>query len=259
MKYSYTIDKLKKHYLSEINSCICDLKTKGKRKKQIPNILTASRIIAPIFIIPCAFFSSLPITIGVAGVFALTDMFDGVLARKLHATSNFGKELDPIADKIFACGLIIPLIPYNPIIIINLLLETVISAINLKSKLKENDPKTNMLGKIKTWSLSSLMVVNYCSLFFSLSSTISSILIAVTSILQVSTSIKYFKDDKLKDIKKNEIVENNNSTNISEKSKIHKKKPSVKSKVIDELTIDKNLLQNQNKQLGDYNKGALRK
>lgn len=33
---------------------------------------------------------------------AVTDMFDGYLARKLHATSTFGVVLDPFADKIFA-------------------------------------------------------------------------------------------------------------------------------------------------------------
>jgi CDP-diacylglycerol--glycerol-3-phosphate 3-phosphatidyltransferase len=40
---------------------------------------------------------------------AVTDLFDGMLARKLHAETPWGATLDPIADKILVTGVILGL------------------------------------------------------------------------------------------------------------------------------------------------------
>jgi CDP-diacylglycerol--glycerol-3-phosphate 3-phosphatidyltransferase len=45
---------------------------------------------------------------------ALTDLFDGILARALHAQSRWGAILDPIADKILVCGTILGLSALGP-------------------------------------------------------------------------------------------------------------------------------------------------
>src|SRR4051812_11080856 len=45
---------------------------------------------------------------------AITDYFDGWLARKLHAQSVWGAILDPIADKIAVGGVIVGLCALNP-------------------------------------------------------------------------------------------------------------------------------------------------
>ncbi|HXU99032.1 MAG TPA: CDP-diacylglycerol--glycerol-3-phosphate 3-phosphatidyltransferase [Caulobacteraceae bacterium] len=47
-------------------------------------------------------------------VAALTDFFDGWLARRLHATSLWGAILDPIADKVLVCGVILGLLTLGP-------------------------------------------------------------------------------------------------------------------------------------------------
>jgi CDP-diacylglycerol--glycerol-3-phosphate 3-phosphatidyltransferase len=47
-------------------------------------------------------------------VAALTDFFDGWLARRLHATSVWGAILDPIADKVLVCGVILGLLTLGP-------------------------------------------------------------------------------------------------------------------------------------------------
>jgi CDP-diacylglycerol--glycerol-3-phosphate 3-phosphatidyltransferase len=84
---------------------------------QIPNFLTLLRIILiPLLI--CAFYIpgmiSNVITAFIFGIAAITDYFDGYLARYLKVQSNFGKCLDPIADKLLVIIAIVMLIKFNP-------------------------------------------------------------------------------------------------------------------------------------------------
>ena len=82
---------------------------------KLPNFLTLLRI----FLLPLLIFliigsnSSFNLAILILFiVIALSDYFDGVIARKTNSTSEFGKMLDPIADKLFVVLLIITFI-YN--------------------------------------------------------------------------------------------------------------------------------------------------
>ena len=82
----------------------------------IPNILTLFRsfvaIILPLIIIYGGEIGALiaaPILI-LAG---LSDYFDGFYARKYNVTSNFGKVLDPVADKLLVVGVIFALASEN--------------------------------------------------------------------------------------------------------------------------------------------------
>ena len=84
--------------------------------KNIPNILTVFRIL----IIPVLVFSfyipGVTANIVAASLFLLasfTDFFDGYLARTMKAQSNFGKCLDPIADKLLVAVAIIMLIHFS--------------------------------------------------------------------------------------------------------------------------------------------------
>jgi CDP-diacylglycerol--glycerol-3-phosphate 3-phosphatidyltransferase len=47
-------------------------------------------------------------------VAALSDFVDGWLARRLHATTIWGAILDPIADKVLVCGVILGLLTLGP-------------------------------------------------------------------------------------------------------------------------------------------------
>ena len=88
----------------------------------IPNILTFGRILAApalaiVFLIferPAADWIALSIFI----IAAMTDFFDGWLARRLNQISEIGKMLDPIADKVMVLvGLMIVLANANPLAI----------------------------------------------------------------------------------------------------------------------------------------------
>ena len=177
-----------------------EFKNKNTRKKQIPNILTFSRLFSPLFIIPSALTGNLIATAIFTGLFAFTDAIDGVLARKLNCSSEFGRRLDPITDKVFATSLLIPITILNPIMLINLGLEGVIALINIHSQIENKSPKTNYIGKVKTWFLYSSILLGYLNTITNISNLLLNSFTSITAILQISAGIKYYKDYKNNDI-----------------------------------------------------------
>jgi len=73
-------------------------------KKQLPNILTYSRILVIPAIIPVFLYMDGGVSRWLCSTLFLyagiTDFFDGYLARAWHAHSKLGRFLDPIADKL---------------------------------------------------------------------------------------------------------------------------------------------------------------
>lgn len=144
-------DKILEKYKEQIYDAINDLKTKGKRHRQIPNILTALRLLSPCLILPAAATGNIPLTIGLAVGFGLTDVADGFIAKNWHLTSELGKDLDAITDKVFAGTLLLASSILNPILLVNLALEGAIAGINIKQKLSGNETESTKIGKFKTW------------------------------------------------------------------------------------------------------------
>jgi len=86
--------------------------------KGLPNLLTLSRILAipgicASFYLPGAWSAWLPLALFAAA--GITDWFDGYLARKWGEMSNLGRFLDPVADKLLVCAVILMLIAFERI------------------------------------------------------------------------------------------------------------------------------------------------
>ena len=204
-----------KQFMDEGKICFQEFKNPNTRYKQIPNMFTASRLLAPFFIIPSVLVGNLPLTAIFVTGFALTDAADGYFARKYNATSEFGRKLDALTDKLFAAALLIPLTVINPTLLPLLAMEGVISAINVKSQLNNNVPKTKYIGKIKTAALSVTIGLNYINLI----ANIPSILLAVSStstlILQGCSATKYYCANRSKEIIKHKKEIEETKTEIS--------------------------------------------
>ena len=78
-------------------------------KKQIANIITISRILSCIYLLLCPVFS---ISFYIMYLFCgITDMADGIIARKTKSISELGARLDTIADSVFAAVCFIKILP----------------------------------------------------------------------------------------------------------------------------------------------------
>ncbi|MFN2746297.1 MULTISPECIES: CDP-diacylglycerol--glycerol-3-phosphate 3-phosphatidyltransferase [Bacillus] len=137
----------------------------------LPNKITLSRIaLIPIFMIimlvpfPWGSISfgseSIPVAHLVGAllfIFAsVTDWVDGYYARKLNLVTNFGKFLDPLADKLLVSSALIILVQYHlapawmAIIIISR--EFAVTGLRLVLAGTGEVVAANMLGKVKTWA-----------------------------------------------------------------------------------------------------------
>lgn len=144
-------------------------KRKQKTKMNLPNRLTVLRLImVPVFIavmvLPDSVVPSL--VTGIIGAFlfitaAVTDMLDGKIARKYGLITDFGKLMDPLADKFMVIGALTVIVyrydTLRPVFIWALLVvvfrELAVTSLRLVASTSGGVVvPANMLGKIKTVS-----------------------------------------------------------------------------------------------------------
>ncbi|MBR3864580.1 MAG: CDP-alcohol phosphatidyltransferase family protein [Clostridia bacterium] len=66
----------------------------------IPNLLSFFRLVLIPFIVLAYFSANSYTVVGLLALSGLTDVVDGIIARKFNMVSTLGKILDPIADKL---------------------------------------------------------------------------------------------------------------------------------------------------------------
>ncbi len=85
---------------------------------------------------------------------SLTDLIDGKIARKYNLVTNFGKFMDPLADKLLVCAALICLVEMGRIpawiVIIIMSREFIISGFRLVASDKGVVIAANYWGKFKT-------------------------------------------------------------------------------------------------------------
>ncbi len=125
----------------------------------LPNKLTMFRVVLiPFFIV----FLLVPVTpaydkwiaLGIFIIASLTDLLDGKIARKYNLVTNFGKFMDPLADKLLVCSALICLIELNKIpswmVIIIIAREFIISGFRLVASDNGVVIAASYWGKFKT-------------------------------------------------------------------------------------------------------------
>ena len=219
-------------------------------KKYIPNLVTITRIISCICGATLFTLGNIPLAIASYVYGAVSDAFDGFLARKLNAVSETGKKLDAVSDKIFALSLLIPsIILGNYLMILPLILESAISTINIYSNNKYHKTHTEKIGKFNTIVLFPTMILglaivevtNLVTAFIPL--LIASVTLQIGSILAYNEQLKrYRKEDK--------EIKNNTFNNYNELDK------SISNKKEYTNTFNNKIVNNKVKKLirkKDYN------
>ena len=135
--------------------------------RNLPNILTVSRIFAVLIFVAMASVAHLEamgdksyvctmriVAVVLALLAGLTDLLDGYLARKYHWISDFGALMDPLADKIFVTGTMLIAVEYRLIpawiAIAVLFREFMVTGLRTLAAKKQVVISADRWGKLKT-------------------------------------------------------------------------------------------------------------
>lgn len=121
------------------------------------NITTFRMFLVPVLIIIMLFEPTPALSLVTAIIFAVaavTDFFDGYIARKYNLISTYGKIMDPLADKLLVAAAMIMLIPQERLaawlVCVILAREFAITGLRITMVERKMDVAASWLGKFKT-------------------------------------------------------------------------------------------------------------
>lgn len=127
-------------------------------------------------------------------VASLTDLFDGKIARKYNLVTNFGKFMDPLADKLLVCSALICLIQLGQlpawVVIIIISREFIISGFRLVAADNDIVIAASYWGKFKTVSQMFMLILLIADLGGAFNM-IAQVLIWVSLVLTIVSLIDY--------------------------------------------------------------------
>ena len=168
----------------------------------LPNKLTILRIIMiPFFVVfllaDITGSADKWIALVIFCVASLTDMLDGKIARKQNLVTNFGKFMDPLADKLLVCTALICLTSMDRLnVVVTLIIiarEFIISGFRLVASDNGIVIAANYWGKFKTVSQMALIIVKIADLggiFSDLEGVLTIIAVALTLISLIDYIMK---------------------------------------------------------------------
>lgn len=131
----------------------------------LPNKLTLLRLVLAVLFVAClsvSFPGHLGLALGIFVLASLTDYLDGEIARRWNLITDFGKLMDPLADKVLTASAFICLIPYGAIpawvVIVIISREFLITGLRLLASSKAIVLPAEKLGKHKTaWQMITIL------------------------------------------------------------------------------------------------------
>ena len=182
----------------------------------VPNILSFIRVLlVPAFVAALIFMRDIEvwgivISAVLYGLTALTDMLDGKIARKYGLVTDFGKFIDPLADKFMVLGSMLAILAWMFLrgetvqgmifvwlVLIILFRELAVTSLRLvvAGKKKKVDLAANMMGKLKTVSQmvgTVIIIVEPIIPFFSENHILSYVCMAIMAFTTVVSGWNYF-------------------------------------------------------------------
>lgn len=170
----------------------------------LPNKLTVLRVIlVPVFVLfllanitPYDKWIALVIFI----VASLTDLLDGKIARKYNLVTNFGKFMDPLADKLLVCSAMICFIAMNKMptwmVLIVIAREFIISGFRLVASDNGVVIAASYWGKFKTAFSMVMIIFVIMDIANPVFYVITQILIWVSLVLTVISLVDYVLKNK---------------------------------------------------------------
>ncbi len=133
----------------------------------LPNKITLSRIVLTFFFVVCLFTKGVNAKVFALAIFtlaAVTDYLDGWIAKKNNLVSNFGRIMDPVADKALTISAFVSFaimgIVSEKIVVIIILREIFVTSLRLKALLEGKVLSAAAAGKQKTVSqMVSILVI----------------------------------------------------------------------------------------------------
>ena len=181
----------------------------------LPNKLSVLRmILVPIFvvvmmIVPDPWGSIIGVALFI--IASLTDMLDGKIARKYNLITDFGKFIDPLADKFMVIGSMLAILAkmfmmgdftlgkiFIWLVLIILFRELAVTSMRLvvAGNGVKVDLAANLFGKLKTVSQmvgTVVIIVEPIIPFFKENHILSYVFIAVMAITTIGSGVNYFK------------------------------------------------------------------
>lgn len=182
----------------------------------VPNVLSFVRVIlVPVFVAALLLMKDLAV-VGVIvpaviyGLTALTDMLDGKIARKYGLVTDFGKFIDPLADKFMVLGSMLAILArmylagetvlgnvFVWLVLIILFRELAVTSLRLvvAGKKAKVDLAANIMGKLKTVSQmvgTVVIIVEPAIPFFGENHILSYVFMAIMAFTTVVSGWNYF-------------------------------------------------------------------
>lgn len=171
----------------------------------LPNKLTILRVLMiPLFLFvllyqPFGFNTSVIVAIIIFILASATDALDGHIARSRNLITNFGKFMDPLADKLLVSSALIALVELNKlssvVVIIIISREFIITGFRTVAANNNIVIAASKWGKLKTISQMIMLPVCMLGLIYNLQA-LEFVLIIITVALTIISAVDYIYKNK---------------------------------------------------------------